>query len=430
LKLTNIRNRSAGTLTFLLATVVAVCSIESANAQSAYAQHNLVSDVAGLANSTDTNLVNPWGIAFSPTGPFWISDNHSGLSTVYDSAGTPQTLIVSIPTAAGGTPPGAPTGIVFNNTTNFIVETNKAAFIFAGEDGTISAWSSGTNAVLKADNSTSETIYKGLALASSGGSNYLYATDFHNGKIDVFDANFRQVTLAGSFLDPGIPVGYAPFGIESFGTNLFVTYAKQDANKEDDVSGLGNGFVDVFDTSGNLVKRFASNGQLNSPWGMAMAPATFGEFGGDLLIGNFGDGRINAFDPVNGVFLGTLATTNGVPVSIEGLWGVKFGNGGKGGNVNTLYFTAGISGGGAIEDHGLFGSIEVTLPIQIDSIAATASNLTLTWTGGTGPYLVQNKPSLSQTNWVNVVTTTNQTATVAKDGVTGFFRISDHATIP
>jgi uncharacterized protein (TIGR03118 family) len=310
-------NLSAHSLAFLLAAFVAAGSPENANAQSAYAQHNLVSDLAGLADLTDTNLVNPWGIAFSPTGPFWISDNHSGLSTIYDSAGTPQALIVSIPTAAGGSPPAAPTGIVFNNTTNFFVTTNKAVFIFATEDGTIAAWSSGTNAVLEADNSATQTIYKGLALGQSGGASYLYATDFHNGKIDVFDANFKLVTLAGSFLDPGIPVGFAPFGIESFGTNLFVTYAKQDADKEDDVSAPGNGFVNVFDTSGNFVKRFASNGALNSPWGMTMAPANFGQLGGELLVGNFGDGRIMPLIRST-VFLRSIgATTNGAPLRLK-----------------------------------------------------------------------------------------------------------------
>ena len=196
--------------------------------------------------------------------------------------------------------------------------------------GAVSLNNSGANAVLKADNSGSSAIYKGLALGSADGSNYLYAADFHNAKVDVFDGDFNPVTRAGAFADPAIPAGFAPFGIERVGTNLFVTYAKQDANAEDDIPGPGNGYVDISDPSGNLLKRFASNGALDSPWGMTMAPSDFGRFAGHLLIGNFGDGRINAFDPANGAFVGSLVDTNGVPIAIEGLWGLKFGNGGRG----------------------------------------------------------------------------------------------------
>src|SRR2546426_988101 len=282
----------------------AIGSMRSARAQSAYAQHNLVSDVPGLADTTDTHLLNPWGIAFSATSPFWISDNHSGLSTLYDSSGTAQSLVVNIPPPAGGAPPAAPTGIIFNSTTNFIVVSNAPArFIYATEDGTISAWNSGANAVLKVDNSASSAIYKGLALGSANGSNFLYAADFHNGKVDVFDGNFGPVTLARAFTDPGIPAGFAPFGIETIGSNVFVTYAKQDADAHDDIPGPGNGYVDIYDPSGSLIKRFASNGTLDSPWAMTIAPAGFGRFTGHLLIGNFGDGTINAFDPVSGAFV-------------------------------------------------------------------------------------------------------------------------------
>ncbi len=332
------------------------------HAQNAYVQHNLVSDLPGLADNTDTNLLNPWGIAFSPSGPFWVCANHSGLSTVYNSTGAVQSLVVTIPPPAGGTPPAAPTGIVFNNTSSFIVATNAAKFIFATEDGTLSAWASGTDAVLKVDNSLSGAIYKGLALGSASGSNYLYATDFHNGRVDVFDGTFHPVVWPGAFTDTNLPPGYAPFGIETIGTNVFVTYAKQDANAEDDVPGPGNGYVDVYDTRGNFVKRFASNGALDSPWGMALAPANFGIFANQLLIGNFGDGTINAFDPASGLLVGTLKDTNGAPMAIEGLWGLKFGNGGNGGATNVLYFTAGIAAGGALEDHGLFGSLAVAVP--------------------------------------------------------------------
>ncbi|MDE3065949.1 MAG: TIGR03118 family protein [Verrucomicrobiota bacterium] len=370
-------------------------------AQSAYTQHNLVSDVPGLADITDTNLLNPWGIAFSATGPFRISDNHSGLSTVYDGTGTPQSLVVAIPPPAGGAPPAAPTGIVFNNTTNFIVASNAAAkFIFATEDGTLSAWASGTDAVLKVDNSASSAIYKGLALGSANGSNYLYATDFHDGKVDVFDEEFNPVAWPGAFTDTNIPAGFAPFGIQTIGTNVFVTYAKQDANAEDDVAGPGYGYVDIYDTGGNLVKRFISNGALNSPWGMAVAPANFGLFAGQLLIGNFGDGTINAFDPASGTLVSTLKDTNGAPIAIDGLWGLKFGNGGSGGDTNTLYFTAGIAAGGAVEDHGLFGSLSVAVPSRNPTAAnvsvlnyqfnpATANinvNDTVIWTWPSGSF--------------------------------------------
>ncbi len=340
--------------------------------QSAYIQHNLVSDLPGLADNTDTNLLNPWGLAFNATGPFWISDNHSEFSTVYDSAGTPQSLIVTVPPPAGATPPAAPTGIVFNNTSSFIVTTNAAKFIFATEDGTISAWASGSGAVLKADNSGSGAIYKGLALGSANGSNYLYATDFHNGKVDVFDGQFNPVAWPGAFTDPNIPAGFAPFGIAAIGTNVVVTYAKQDADAEDDIAGAGNGYVDIFDTGGNWVKRFASNGPLNSPWGMVLAPANFGLFSGQLLIGNFGDGTINAFDPASGLLAGTLKDTNGMPIAIEGLWALKFGNGGKAGVTNTLYFTAGIAAGGSVEDHGLFGGLSVAVPRRTPATANVA----------------------------------------------------------
>jgi uncharacterized protein (TIGR03118 family) len=255
--------------------------------------------------------------------------------------------------------------MVFNNTTNFNLSPGTPAkFIFATEDGTLSAWSSGTDAVLMVDHSAAGAIYKGLALGSAGGSNYLYATDFHNGRVDVFDGGFNPVIRPGAFTDFNLPAGFAPFGIAVFGTNVFVTYALQDANAADDVPGPGNGFVDIYDTGGNWIKRFASNGVLDSPWGMTLAPASFGLYANQLLIGNFGDGTINAFDPASGLLAGTLQDAGAAPVSIAGLWDLKFGNGGGAGATNTLYFTAGIAGGGAVEDHGLFGGI---------SVAATAT---------------------------------------------------------
>jgi len=328
-----------------------------------YVQHNLVSDIPGLADHTDPNLANPWGIAFGPTTPLWIADNHAGAVTVYDGNGVQTHAAVTVPPPAGGTPPAAPTGIVFNATTDFLVGPNQPAhYIFTTEDGTLSGWNSGAGAVLKADLSASGAVYKGLALASSGGKNYLYATNFHAGRVDVFDANFSPVTLAGLFSDPNIPAGFAPFNIQAIGGRLYVTYAMQDAAKHDDVSGPGNGYVNVFDTSGQFIKRFASEGDLNSPWGMALAPGGFGGFGGALLIGNFGDGRINAFNAATGGYLGTLLDASGKLISNEGLWNLTFGNGSQGGDTHKLYFTAGIpgNGNGNVEDHGLFGSIAPT----------------------------------------------------------------------
>jgi uncharacterized protein (TIGR03118 family) len=399
---------------------------------SAYLQHNLVSDLPGLADLVDTNLVNPWAIATSPTSPFWISDNHSGLSTLYDTTGGVQTLVVTLPPPAGGTPPAAPTGMVFNNTTNFIVVSNLAArFIFSTEDGTISAWNSGANAVLKADSSAGHAIYKGLALAQNNGSNYLYAPDFHNGKIDIFDGDFHQVDWAGAFVDPNLPAGYAPFGIALVGTNLFVTYAQQDAAGEDDIGGPGHGYVNVFDTGGNLVKRFATEGVLNSPWGIALAPAGFGKLSGALLIGNFGDGHINAFDPISGEFLEALKDVQNNPIAIEGLWGLKFGNGGRGGDGARLYFTAGISGGGSIEDHGLFGSLSAQPVIRVtNSYINSGETIEFRWEGGIGPFVVQHKNQLSDIDWVEVTTTADHSVQIPKTGGSNFIRIFDKASTP
>jgi uncharacterized protein (TIGR03118 family) len=333
---------------------------------SSYTQTNLVSDLPGIARIQDPNLVNPWGLDAGPTSPWWVADNGTGLSTLYNgNTGQIVPLVVTIPPPAGS-PAGttsAPTGLVFNGTGDFSVAENAASgsafFIFATEDGTISGWNPTVdlhNAVLAADNSGSGAVYKGLALGSSGGSNFLFATNFHAGTIDIFDANFQQVSLpAGALTDPHLPAGYAPFGIRNINGDLYVTYAKQDADKHDDVSGMGHGFVDVYDTSGNLLRRLITRGQLNSPWGLALAPATFGEFANDLLVGNFGNGRINAYDPNTGEFLGRLGLSPNHPISIDGLWSLSFGNNGLAGPSSTLFFTAGLND----EADGLFGSITV-----------------------------------------------------------------------
>lgn len=337
---------------------------QNLRAQNAFQQTNLVSDIPGLAAHTDPNLVNPWGISLSATSPFWVSDNGTGLSTLYNSTGTPQSLVVTIPKPGGGT--STPTGTVFNGSSAF----NGDRFIFASEDGTITGWRGalGTTAETLHPNSTG-AVYKGLAIGSVSGSSYLYATDFHNNRIDVLGSTGAPA-LSGSFSDSGLPADFAPFNIQNLGNKLYVTYAKQDPITGDDVAGPGNGLVDVFDLSGDFLNRLASNGPLDSPWGLALAPATFGSFGGDLLVGNFGDGTINAFNATTGNFIDVLRDPSGNPIAIDGLWGLTFGNGGSGGSVNSLYFAAGIAGDGAVEDHGLFGSLTVAA-IPEPSVDAT-----------------------------------------------------------
>jgi uncharacterized protein (TIGR03118 family) len=332
--------------------------------QGFYQQTNLVSDVPGVAKVTDPHLVNSWGIVHSPTSPFWIADNGTGFSTLYNGAGTPISLVVTIP-PPGGSPAGttaAPTGVVFNGTSGFVVSNGAASgparFIFSTEDGTISGWNPAvnpTNAILAVDNSQASpsAVYKGLAIGSNASGAFLYATNFRAGTVDVFDSQFHQVSLAGSFTDPNLQRGYAPFGIANLNGNLYVTYALQNATKHDDVAGPAHGFVDIYDTNGNLIQRLVTRGRLNSPWGLAMAPANFGRFSNDLLVGNFGDGRINAVDPATGDFLGQLRDANNKPITIDGLWGLDFGNGANAGPTTTLFFTAGPNG----EMDGLFGSL-------------------------------------------------------------------------
>jgi uncharacterized protein (TIGR03118 family) len=331
----------------------------------AYLQTNLVSNLPGVAPNTDPNLTNAWGIVASSTSPFWVADNGSGLSTLYNGSGTPQSLVVTIP-PPGGSPPGttaAPTGIVFNSTTDFVVSSGgkmgAAVFIFDTEDGTISGWSPSVNmnnAILEVDNSGTGAVYKGLALGSNNtNGNLLFATNFNAGTIDVYDKTFKKVSLP--FKDSTIPAGFAPFGIRNIGGNLYVTYAMQNAAKHDDVAGPGNGYIDVFDTSGNLLRRLVSKGALNSPWGLALAPANFGTFSNDLIVGNFGDGLINAFDPTTGASLGQVQDSRGNAIHVDGLWGLSFGNGANAGPTNTLFFTAGINS----ERDGLFGSLSPTV---------------------------------------------------------------------
>ncbi len=336
------------------------------NLPNVFTRTNLVSDKAGFTDSagaaavTDPNLKNPWGMSFSPTSPFWISDNGTGVATLYDGTGAIKPLVVNIPTPTAATG-GAVTGQVFNPTTDFAVTTGAPArFIFATEDGTIAAWASGTSAVLKANNSGAGAIYKGLALGTNSTGNFLFAANFNAGTIDVFDKNFAKANPSGSFTDPNVPAGYAPFNIQNIGGSLYVTYAKQDAQKHNDVPGAGNGLIDVFSTDGRFVRRFATGSaaggsisQLNSPWGITMAPADFGRFSNTLLVGNFGSGQIDVFDPSTMAFLGQLDDATGQPMTIPGLWALAFGNGAGSAPTNVLFFTAGING----EQDGLFGSI-------------------------------------------------------------------------
>jgi uncharacterized protein (TIGR03118 family) len=279
-------------------------------AANSYLVHNLVSDLPNTADHVDANLVNPWGVAFSGTSPFWVANNHSGTSTLYDGSGSPLSLIVQIPSPAGGTAVGAPTGMMFNGTQSFAVATGKPGlFLFCTEDGTVVGWNStvdSTHGKILADNSASGARYKGCALGGTADAPRLYAADFHNRKINVWDGSLQPVLNAGAFNDTNVPADFAPFNIANINGKLYVTYAKQDADKKNDIRGLGNGILDVFDMTGALLGRLVTQGSLNSPWGMALAPAGFGDFGGKLLVGNFGDGMIHAFDVNSGAAAGTL----------------------------------------------------------------------------------------------------------------------------
>lgn len=330
-----------------------------------YVATNLVSDLSAANNiygssGSDARLINAWGVAFNPSGFVWVANNGSSTSTLYDGNGVPQSLIVSIPPGVSGN--AMPTGIVFNGHQDFMVTANgmsgASAFIFAGQAGTLSGWSPGvdmTHAVTVFDGGPAGTVYTGLALASQGASDFLYAADFHHATVDMFDSNFAKANVAGSFVDQAMPAGYAPFGIQAIGGQIYVSYARQDAQELNPVAGAGLGAVDVFDTSGHLVTRLvAPGGALNMPWGMAMAPANFGPFSNALLVANTGDGTISAFNPTTGAFMGTLSTSAGNAVMIDGLRGIAFGNGINSQPTNTLFFAAGPSGG----THGVYGRID------------------------------------------------------------------------
>jgi uncharacterized protein (TIGR03118 family) len=329
-----------------------------------FAQTNLVADTAGYgATKIDNNLLNAWGIAANPMGIVWIASNHKAVSTIYDKTGKTLAPPVTIPSVTPDQP-GAPSGVVFNGTTDF--GGNK--FIFAGEDGVITAWASGGAAAVKvADRSSSNAVYKGLAIATDAGANFIYATNFRGGKIDVFDSNFNYLT-SKPFLDASIPAGFGPFNIQNIGGLLYVTYAKlKGPDNMDDQAAAGNGYVNVFKPDGTLVKRFASQGTLNSPWGITHAPAGFACNSEAILIGNFGDGRINIFD-LQGNYKGQLQN-NGQVVAIDGLWAIDFlnTNANSVSSSDPLYFTAGPMD----EAHGIFGFLQKTIstsaPMQYNS---------------------------------------------------------------
>jgi len=312
-----------------------------------FIQKNLVSNEPGAAQSQDTTLINPWGLIATESSPFWLGVNGSGVSELYNGAGVRQGLTVTI---QGD---GSVTGVALGGIAGSF---NGDVFLFASEDGTISGWRGALGSTAEVlQTGLVSNVYKGLTTASISGNGYLYLANFHSGTIDVVKGNSSTPSLTGNFLDPNLPSGYAPFNIMNLGNGeLYVSYAVQDSSGEDDVAGAGNGIIDVFDLNGNLLRRLVGpGGVLNSPWGLALAPAGFGDLGGDLLVGNFGDGTIHAFNPTSGQLVETLRDPNGNPISIDGLWALRFGNGANAGPATTLFFTAGPNG----EADGLFGQL-------------------------------------------------------------------------
>jgi uncharacterized protein (TIGR03118 family) len=359
---------SVGRSRVSVATVVLVVAVFAASAlaaatrtaaDNAYVVHKLVSDVPGAADRVDPKLVNAWGLTSTPGSPWWVADNGSDFSTLYQGTGAKVALEVQVH--------NAPTGTVANPNpgTNFVVQedgrSGSSRFIFDTEEGKILGWTplvAPDHAVVAVDRSGAGAIYKGLAIGTIGTADFLYAADFHNRRVDVFDEGFNLVTTPGPFVDPKLPASYAPFGIANVDGQIFVAYAKQDAAGEDEIAGQGLGFVDRYSLTGAFLGRVATHGQLNAPWGLARAPASFGAFGGDLLVGNFGDGEINAYEPQAGGSyerVGALRNENHKPILIDGLWALSFGKGAipNNGPTDTLFFTAGPDD----ENHGLFGSI-------------------------------------------------------------------------
>lgn len=314
---------------------------------------NLVTDdqAAHSAQITDPSLKNAWGLSYAPTGPFWISATDSGVASLYrvdpaTQATVKQALTISIPGE------GNVTGQVFNGTTSF----NGNRFLFVSEDGTVSGWrpSLGTTGVIPADTiapASAANSYKGAAIGSISGNDYLYAANFKAGTVDVYKGTSAAPAVSGSFTDPGLPSGYAPFNVQNLNGQLYVAYALQDASKEEEVKGAGLGFVDKFSLNGEFIERVASGDTLNAPWGLAIAPSSFGSMAGDLLVGNFGDGHINIYDSNNSTYLGQVMDASNQPLSVDGLWALSPGNDALAGSSQLLYFTAGPND----ETHGLVG---------------------------------------------------------------------------
>ena len=337
---------------------LAFCLLPAAASADTFTQFNLVSNLPGVAAHTDSNLINPWGMSFTPTSPFWVSDQGTGLATLYDGAGNAQSLIVSVPST--GVPAG-PTGQVFNGGSGFLLGGSPARFIFANLNGTISGWNGVGTAAIPAV-TTPGAVYTGLAIAN----NTLYAANSSLGRVDVFNSSFAPTALTGNFIDPTLPAGFVPFNVQTIGNTIYVTYAHLTATG----APLPGGFVSAFNTDGTFIQRVASSGPLSAPWGITLAPAGFGSLGGDLLIGNFGDGTIDAFT-TSGTFLGALLGSNGLPIVDERLWALDFRTGGPNVNTGALYLTAGING----EQGGLFAEI-VPTPEPSSLILAASGLLT------------------------------------------------------
>jgi uncharacterized protein (TIGR03118 family) len=345
-----------------------------------YKQTNLTSDTAGVAANVDPNLVNPWGIAFFPNNPFWIADNNSGFTTLYNASGM-NTGSFPVPHAASNTGLSTPTGIVANTTgVGFAVNGKPGVFILDSEDGAITSWNGTDPVTIKVDNSATGAVYKGLALITNSSGTFLLAANFNSGAVEVYDNLFNTKTLAGTFVDPNLPSGFAPFGIHVINNQVLVTYAMQDQAKHDPVHQAGAGYVDLFDLNGNFVQRLVSQGNLNAPWGAVIPPAGFGAFGGKLLIGNFGDGTINAYDSAAGTFIDQMKDATGAVITNTSLWDMVFGGGGSSGDPNTLYVTAGL----ANEQHGLFAAItaNASTPPATGDFTIAASPTTATVTAG------------------------------------------------
>jgi uncharacterized protein (TIGR03118 family) len=323
-----------------------------------YLQNNLVSSVSGQAAVTDPNLINPWGVSFSATSPFWVSDQGSNVSTLYSSSGTKVSLVVSVP--------GGPTGQVFNSAGpgNFVDGASAASFLFATQGGSIYAWNGANGSTAQLEASTGGASFTGLALANNGFGNFLYAANDTpvTGGIVTFNSSFAQVTPSGGFADPNLPAGFVPFNIQTINGLLYVEYA----------STGGSGAVDVFDANGNFIQRLITGGQLDDPWGVVIAPSGFGAYSGDLLVGNFGNGEINAFNPTTGAYLGTLDGPGGTPLVNQDLWALAVSPSGG----NAVYFTAGIDG----QQQGLFGDIAISPePGTLTLVGLSCIGLALGW---------------------------------------------------